>query len=101
VRQGDDVLIVKMSEDSINEVLVLNTRDDPDRSTASIEDRAVPCHCEGDLISGSKNSHITTLVERHTRSVMLTWDRGKEMADHKDFTLATDFKVYFCDPQSP
>jgi IS30 family transposase len=98
---------------------------------ASVEDRAVPGHWEGDLISGSGNSHIATLVERHSRYVMLakingkdtktvinalikqshklprelykslTWDRGKEMADHKRFTLATDVKVYFCDPQNP
>jgi IS30 family transposase len=98
---------------------------------AQAEDRAVPGHWEGDLIAGSKNSHIATLVERHTRYVMLvrgkskdtetvvnaliehahklprelykslTWDRGKEMADHQRFTLATDIKVYFCDPQSP
>ncbi len=94
---------------------------------ASIEDRAVPGHWEGDLLFGSNNSQIATLVERHTRYVMLakvaskdtetvintlirhaqklpkelykslTWDRGKEMADHKRFTLATDIKVYFCD----
>ncbi len=98
---------------------------------ASVEDRAVPGHWEGDLISGSSNSHIATLVERHTRYVMLakvadkstdtvvsalikqahklptelykslTWDRGKELADHKRFTLETDIDVYFCDPQSP
>ena len=98
---------------------------------ASVEDRAVPGHWEGDLISGKNNTHIATLVERHTRLVMLakvdnkktetvinalikqahklpselykslTWDRGKEMADHKKFTLATDIDVYFCDPQSP
>ena len=98
---------------------------------ASVEDRAVPGHWEGDLIAGSNNSHIATLVERHTRYVMLvrvkgkdtetvinalikhahklptelykslTWDRGKEMADHQRFTLATDINVYFCDPQSP
>jgi IS30 family transposase len=98
---------------------------------ALVEDRAVPGHWEGDLVSGSNNSHVATLVERHTRYVMLakvngkdtetvinalikqahklpkelyrslTWDRGKEMADHKRFTLATDIKVYFCDPQSP
>ena len=98
---------------------------------ASVEDRAVPGHWEGDLISGSKNSHIATLVERHTRYVMLvkvdnketqtvvsaltkhakklpaelykslTWDRGKELAAHRQFTLATDIDVYFCDPQSP
>ena len=98
---------------------------------ASVEDRAVPGHWEGDLISGSKNSYIATLVERHTRYVMLvkvdnketltvvsaltkhakklptelykslTWDRGKELAAHRQFTLATDIDVYFCDPQSP
>jgi IS30 family transposase len=98
---------------------------------ASVEDRAVPGHWEGDLIMGSNNSQIATLVERHTRYVMLvrvsgkdtktvinalikhahklprelykslTWDRGKEVADHQRFTLATDVKVYFCDPQSP
>jgi IS30 family transposase len=98
---------------------------------ASVDDRAVPGHWEGDLITGSKNSHIATLVERHTRYVMLvkvanketrtvisalirqakklptelykslTWDRGKELADHRRFTLATDIDVYFCDPQSP
>lgn len=98
---------------------------------ASVEDRAVPGHWEGDLISGSSNSHMVTLVERHSRYVMLakvakrdtqsvvtalieqarelpvelykslTWDRGKELSDHKRFTLATDIAVYFCDPQSP
>ena len=98
---------------------------------AAIEDRAVPGHWEGDLIVGSNNSYIATLVERHTRYVMLakvsgketetvitalikqskklpqelykslTWDRGHEMADHQRFTLATDIDVYFCDPQSP
>jgi len=98
---------------------------------ASAEDRAVPGHWEGDLICGSKNSFIATLVERQTRYVMLakvsgketeavvnalikqakklpnelykslTWDRGKEMADHQRFTLDTDIQVYFCDPKSP
>jgi IS30 family transposase len=98
---------------------------------ASVEDRAVPGHWEGDLLFGSNNSQIATLVERHTRYVMLarvkskdtetvinalikqahklprelykslTWDRGKEMADHQRFTLATNIQVYFCDPQSP
>jgi len=98
---------------------------------AEVEDRAVPGHWEGDLISGSNNSQIATLVERHSRLVMLvrvpskdtktvidalikqahklprelykslTWDRGKEMADHTRFSLDTDIKVYFCDPQSP
>jgi IS30 family transposase len=98
---------------------------------AEAEDRAVPGHWEGDLLFGSKNSQIATLVERNTRYVLLarvnnkdtetvinalikqahklprelykslTWDRGKEMAEHKRFTLDTDIKVYFCDPQSP
>jgi len=98
---------------------------------ASVEDRAVPGHWEGDLLFGSKNSQIATLVERNTRYAMLvkvsgkdtktvinaliknarklpeelyqslTWDRGKEMAEHKRFTLATDIQVYFCDPQNP
>jgi IS30 family transposase len=98
---------------------------------ASVEDRAVPGHWEGDLIGCSKNSYIATLLERHSRYVMLakvsnkdtqsvvstlikksqklprelykslTWDRGKELSDHKRFTLATDIDVYFCDPQSP
>jgi IS30 family transposase len=98
---------------------------------AAAEDRAVPGHWEGDLLFGSRNSQIATLVERQSRYLMLakvaskdtetvvnvlikhaqklphelyqslTWDRGKEMADHQRFTLATDIKVYFCDPQSP
>jgi len=98
---------------------------------AEVEDRAVPGHWEGDLLAGAKNSYIATLVERHSRFAMLikvpsketevvvaalsrhvrklpatlrrslTWDRGLEMAKHKDFTVATDVKVYFCDPQSP
>ena len=98
---------------------------------AEVEDRAVPGHWEGDLLSGANNTHMVTLVERHTRFAMLikvpgkdtagvvaalskhvrklprelrrslTWDRGKEMADHKNFTIATDVQVYFCDPRSP
>lgn len=98
---------------------------------AAVEDRAVPGHWEGDLLAGSSNSYMVTLVERHSRYVMLakvakrdtqtvvtalieqaqqlpdelyqslTWDRGKELTDHKRFTLATDIAVYFCDPQSP
>ena len=96
-----------------------------------MEDRAIPGHWEGDLLSGAKNSYIATLVERHSRFAMLikvpsketeavvaalsqhvrklpatlkrslTWDRGLEMAKHKDFTVATNVQVYFCDPQSP
>jgi IS30 family transposase len=98
---------------------------------AAVEDRAVPGHWEGDLVFGSKNSQIATLVERHSRYLMLTriankdsqtvvdalikhakklpqelyksltWDRGSEMAGHKRFTLATDIKIYLCDPRSP
>ncbi|WP_079186565.1 IS30 family transposase [Streptomyces sp. CB01580] len=98
---------------------------------AEAEDRAVPGHWEGDLITGAKNSHIATLVERHSRYVMLvrvagkdttsvvsaltyqvgslpkglmtslTWDRGMELAEHKRFSLATDVQVYFADPKSP
>jgi IS30 family transposase len=98
---------------------------------AEAKDRAVPGHWEGDLIAGTKQSYIATLVERQTRYVMLvkvedkktesvipalikqakklptelykslTWDRGKEMTDHQRFTLATDIQVYFCDPKSP
>jgi len=97
----------------------------------SVEDRAVPGHWEGDLIMGSNNSQIATLVERHTRYVLLakvngkdsktvvdalikqahklprelykslTWDRGSELAEHKRFILATDINVFFCDPQNP
>jgi IS30 family transposase len=98
---------------------------------AEVADRAVPGHWEGDLLAGAKNTYIATRVERHSRFAMLikvpskntevvvaalsqhvrklpatlkrslTWDRGLEMAQHKDFTVATDVKVYFCDPQSP
>ncbi len=96
-----------------------------------VEERAVPGHWEGDLLAGSRNTHVATLVERTSRFVMLvrvggkdsesvvealsdqirrlpktmmdtlTWDRGTEMADHKRFTIATEVKVYFCDPKSP
>ena len=98
---------------------------------AEVLDRAVPGHWEGDLLMGGTSSQIATLVERHSRYVMLvkvdskdtitvtkaltrkirelpaelrrplTWDRGGEMAAHKDFTIATDMQVYFCDPHSP
>jgi IS30 family transposase len=98
---------------------------------AEAHDRAIPGHWEGDLIAGAANTYLATLVERHSRFVMLvpvegkdtrsvtralskhiqllpqqlraslTWDRGTEMADHAKFTVATDVKVYFCDPQSP
>jgi IS30 family transposase len=96
-----------------------------------IEDRAVPGHWEGDLLAGSSNTHIATLVERKSRFTMLvkvdgkdtetvvraltkqvrrlpselrktlTWDRGMELAAHKEFAIATDVQVYFYDPQSP
>jgi len=96
-----------------------------------VEDRAVPGHWEGDLIVGANKSQIATLVERSTRYVMLvrvdkidtetvnaalqkqiqklprelyqslTWDRGTEMRAHKQFTLDTDIKIFFCDPKSP
>ena len=105
----------------------ISIRDRP----AEAEDRAVPGHWEGDLIAGSGNSFIATLVERHTRFVMLakvgnkdshsvvqalikqsrklpkelycslTWDRGTEMAGHRKFTLATDIDVFLCEPHSP
>ena len=98
---------------------------------AEAADRAVPGHWEGDLLTGARNSHIATLVERHSRFLLLirlagkdtanvvralakavrtlpkglmaslTWDRGTEFASHKRFTVATNVKVYFCDPQSP
>ncbi len=98
---------------------------------AEVEDRAVPGHWEGDLIAGSANTHIATLVERQTRYLLLvritgkdtatvvdaiaaqvqtlprqlraslTWDRGMELADHRRFSIATDVAVYFCDPRSP
>ncbi|CAH6384702.1 IS30 family transposase (plasmid) [Pantoea agglomerans] len=98
---------------------------------SDVADRAIPGHWEGDLIQGSKNSYIVTMVERHSRFVMLakisdnktatvisalikqarqlpvelyktlTWDRGAEMTNHTLFTVATEIEVYFCDPQSP
>jgi IS30 family transposase len=99
---------------------------------AEVDDRAVPGHWEGDLIMGKGKSAIGTLVERHTRYVMLfrvpkgnkaedvrialtdtvrklpehlwqslTWDQGKEMAQHTQFTIDTGVQVYFCDPKSP
>ena len=98
---------------------------------AEAEDRAVPGHWEGDLLTGANDTHIATLVERHSRFTMLvkvprrdtatvvaalakhvrklpeelrrslTWDQGKEMAGHKSFTVATSVQVYFCDPRSP
>jgi transposase, IS30 family len=99
---------------------------------AEVADRAVPGHWEGDLIFGQKMTAIGTLVERHSRYVILlklpnghsapavrkvmtkriltlpaqlrrsvTWDQGKEMAEHVQFTIDTGVQVYFCDPKSP
>ena len=103
----------------------------PSEKDPQLEDRAIPGHWEGDLLAGGKNSYIATLVERHSRFLMLvkvpsketeavvaalrrhvrklpatlrrslTQDRGLEMVKHKAFTVATDVQVYFCDPQSP
>jgi len=99
---------------------------------AEVADRAVPGHWEGDLIFGKKMTSIGTLVERHSRYVILlklanghgaqavrtamtkriltlpaqlrrsiTWDQGKEMAEHVQFTIDTGVQIYFCDPKSP
>jgi IS30 family transposase len=125
VRRSQHSRIFKDGRGQIPEAISIRQR------PAEVEDRAIPGHWEGDLLRGSGNSHIATLVERHSRFVMLikvpsrdtaevvgalskhvrklpatlrrslTWDRGLEMAKHKDFTVATDVKVYFCDPQSP
>src|SRR3984893_12094032 len=125
IRRSQHARIFKDSRGQIADAISIRER------PAEIEDRAIPGHWEGDLLSGSKNSHIATLVERHSRFTALvkvpskdtavvvaaltrharkltaalrrslTWDRGLEMAKHKTFTVATDVKVYFCDPQSP
>jgi len=125
MRRSQHSRIFKDSRGQIADAISIRER------PAEVEDRAVPGHWEGDLLSGSKNSHLVTLVERHSRFAMLikvpskdtavvvtalsrhirklpatlrrslTWDRGLEMAKHKDFTVATDVQVYFCDPQSP
>src|SRR5271170_7521439 len=125
MRRSQHWRIFKDSRGRIADALSIRER------PAEAEDRAVPGHWEGDLLSGSKNSYIATLVERHSRFAMLvkvpgkdteavvralsrhvrklpatlrrslTWDRGLEMAKHKDFTVATDVQVYFCDPRSP
>jgi len=125
IRRSQHFRIFKDGRGQIPEAISIRER------PAEVEDRAIPGHWEGDLLRGSGNSHIATLVERHSRFVMLikvpsrdtaevvgvlskhvrklpatlrrslTWDRGLEMAKHKDFTVATDVKVYFCDPQSP
>ena len=125
IRRSQHSRIFKDGRGQIPEAISIRER------PAEVEDRAIPGHWEGDLLRGSGNSHIATLVERQSRFVMLvkipsrdttevvralskhvrklpatlrrslTWDRGLEMAKHKDFTVATDVKVYFCDPQSP
>ena len=125
IRRSQHSRIFKDGRGQIPEAISIRER------PAEVQDRAVPGHWEGDLLRGSRNSHIATLVERQSRFVMLikvaskdtaevvgalskhvrtlpatlrrslTWDRGLEMAKHKDFTVATDVKVYFCDPQSP
>ena len=125
MRRSQHSRIFKDSRGQIADAISIRER------PAEVEDRAVPGHWEGDLLSGGKNSYIATLVERHSRLLMLikvpgketavvvaalskhvrklpatlrrslTWDRGLEMAKHKEFTVATDVQVYFCDPQSP
>src|ERR1700676_4689132 len=125
IRRSQHARIYKDSRGQIVEAISIRER------PAEVADRAIPGHWEGDLLSGSKNSHMVTLVERHSRFTTLikvpskdtavvvaaltrharklpatlrrslTWDRGLEMAKHKEFTVATDVQVYFCDPQSP
>ena len=125
IRRSQHARIFKDSRGQIVDAISIRER------PAEVEDRAVPGHWEGDLLSGSGNSHIVTLVERHSRFTTLikvpskdtavavaaltrharrlpaarrrslTWDPVLEMAKHKTFTMATDVKVYFCDPQSP
>jgi IS30 family transposase len=125
IRRSQHARIFKDARGQIVDAISIRPR------PAEIEDRAVPGHWEGDLIGGTKNSHIATLVERHSRFTALvkvrskdtavvvtplsqqirrlptslrrslTWDRGREMAKHKTFTVATNVKVYFCDPHSP
>jgi IS30 family transposase len=125
IRRSQHSRIFKDARGQIPEAISIRER------PAEVEDRAIPGHWEGDLLRGARNSHIATLVERHSRFTALvkvssrdtavvvaaltrhvrklpkalrrslTWDRGLEMAKHKSFTVATDVKVYFCDPQSP
>src|ERR1700756_3636962 len=125
IRRSQHSRIFKDSRGQIVDAISIRER------PAEVEDRAIPGHWEGDLIGGTKNSHIATLVERHSRFTALvkvrskdtaavvaalsrqirrlptslrrslTWDRGLEMARHKSFTVATNVKVYFCDPHSP
>src|SRR6202158_4123311 len=125
IRRSQHARIFRDSRGQIADAISIRER------PAEVEDRAIPGHWEGDLLSGSRKSHVVTWVDRHSRftalvkvpskdtSVVvaavsrqirklpatlrrsLTWDRGLEMAKHKTFTVATDVKVYFCDPQSP
>jgi IS30 family transposase len=125
IRRSQHSGIFRVSRGQIADAISIRER------PAEIEDRAIPGRGEGDLLSGSRNSHIATLVERHSRFTTLvkvpskdtavlvvalsrqirklptslrrslTWDRGLEMAKHKTFTVATNVKVYFCDPHSP
>src|ERR1700691_3400995 len=125
MRRSQHSPILKNSRGQIVDAISIRER------PAEVEDRAIPGYWEGDLLSGAKNSYIATLVEHHSRFAMLikvpsketeavvaalsqhvrklpvtlkrslTWDRGLEMAKHKDFTVATDVQVYFCGPQSP
>jgi IS30 family transposase len=97
----------------------------------NIENRKSLGHWEGDLVSGSNNTHIATLVDRKSRFTIilklagkdaesvyaallstfkkmpveyrksLTWDRGMELAKHAELTKEVGIPVYFCDPQSP
>ncbi len=124
-RQSRHQNLKGLKRGSIKDMVPISTR------PPEVEDRAVPGHWEGDLIAGSGNTHIATLVERQSRFTMLvevngkdtatvvkaltkqvkklpaelrqslTWDRGSELADHKKFSIATDVEVYFCDPSSP
>ncbi len=125
LRRSRHATIRKQSRGQIVDAISIRER------PAEIEDRAIPGHWEGDLIAGTNNSYIATLVERQSRFTMLvkvdgksspavvqalikqvrhlprelkkslTWDRGLEMAHHKDFSIATNVDVYFCDPRSP
>lgn len=125
IRRSKQATMKRGTLGKINDAVSIHER------PANVEDRAVPGHWEGDLIQGSNNSFVATLVERHTRYVMLakvsgkdtesvvtalveqaktlprelykslTWDRGSEMAGHRRFTLQTDIQIYLCDPSSP
>ncbi len=125
LRRSRHATLRKQSRGQIVDAISISQR------PAEVEDRAIPGHWEGDLIAGINQSYIATLVEPHSRFVMLvkvdgksspgvvkalieqvrylpqelrtslTWDRGLEMARHKDFSVATDVDVYFCDPRSP